>query len=82
MPTLDALNLKPSDVCNVGVYARSLLCFWASRELGISLAELSRRTGISQSSISMSVQRGEQIVETEGHSLLKELKLENRRASP
>jgi len=43
--------------------------------LGISLAELSRRTRISLSSISMSVQRGEQIVEREGLSLSKELKL-------
>ena len=64
------------------VQARSLLCFWATRELGISMAELSRRIRISQSSISMSVRRGEQIAETEGHSLLNELKVKNRRASP
>ena len=80
-------GVKPSRIFSPGkdrsrVYARSLLCFWANRELGISLAELSRRTRISQSAISMSVQRGEQIVEKEGHSLLNELKLENRRASP
>ena len=80
-------GVKPSRIFSPGkdrsrVRARSLLCFWASRQLGISLAELSRRTRISQSSISMSVQRGEQIVEKEGHSLLNELKLENRRASP
>ena len=64
------------------VRARSLLCFWATRELGISLAELPRRIRISQSSISMSVHRGEQIAETEGYSLLNEIKLKNRRASP
>jgi hypothetical protein len=57
------------------VQARSLLCFWAARELGISLAELSRRTRISQSSISMSVHRGEHIVERKGYSLFNELKL-------
>ena len=80
-------GVKPSRIFSPGkdrsrVYARSLLCFWANRELGVSLAELSRRIRISQSSISMSVQRGEQIVEKEGHSLLNQLKLKNRRASP
>jgi putative transposase len=80
-------GVKPSRIFSPGknrsrVQARSLLCFWATRELGISLAELSRRTRISQSSISMSVQRGEQMVEREGYSLSNELKLKNRRASP
>jgi hypothetical protein len=72
-------GVKPSRIFSPGkdrsrVRARSLLCFWANRELGISLAELSRRTRISQSSISLSVQRGEQIVEKEGYSLLNGLK--------
>ena len=80
-------GVRPSRIFSPGkkrssVHARSLLCFWASRELGITLAELSRRTRISQSSISMSVHRGEQIVEREGYSLVNELKLKNRRASP
>ncbi|UCG08080.1 MAG: transposase [Desulfobacterales bacterium] len=80
-------GVKPSRIFSPGkkrsrVRARSLLCFWATRELGITLAELSRRTRISQSSISMSVHRGEQIAEREGYSLLNELKLKNRRASP
>jgi len=79
-------EVKPSRIFSLGkdrrrVRARSLLCFWANREMGISLAELSRRTQISQSSISMSVHRGEQLVEREGYSLLNELKLKNRRAS-
>jgi len=48
-------EVKPSRIFSPGkdrnrVRARSLLCFWANRELGISLAELSRRTQISQSS--------------------------------
>ena len=64
------------------VLARSLLCFWANKELGITLAELSRRTRISQSSISMSVYRGEQITERERYSLVDQIKLKNRRASP
>jgi hypothetical protein len=80
-------GVKPSRIFSPGkdrsrVHARSLLCFWATRELGITLAQLSRRIRISQSSISMSVHRGEQIVESEGYSLLNELKLKNRRAYP
>jgi putative transposase len=79
-------KVKPSRIFRPGkdrrrVRARSLLCFWANRGLGISLAELSRRTQISQSTISTSVHRGEQIVENDGYSLLSELKLKNRRAS-
>jgi REP element-mobilizing transposase RayT len=80
-------GVEPSRIFSPGkkrsrVRARSLLCFWANRELGITLAELSRRTRISPSSISMSVHRGEQIAEADGYALLDELKLKNRRASP
>ena len=76
----DLTGVKPSRIFSPGkdrsrVRARSLLCFWAARELGITLAELSRRTRISLSSISTSVHRGEQIVEKEGYSLLNEIKL-------
>ena len=80
-------GVKPSKIFSPGknrsrVHARSLLCYWAVSELGITLAELSRRAHISQSSISMSVHRGEQIVEKEGYSLMNNMKLKNRRASP
>lgn len=76
-------GVKPSRIFSPGkdrsrVPARSLLCFWATRGLGISMAQLSRRTRNSQSSISMSVRRAEQIAEKEWHSwltLLIELKL-------
>jgi hypothetical protein len=68
-------GVKPSRIFSPGkdrsrVYARSPLCFWAARQLGISMADLSRRTRISQSSISKSVQRGEQIADKEGQALL------------
>ncbi len=43
------------------VRARSLLCFWAVRELGVTVAELSRELGISQPAVSKSVSRGERI---------------------
>ncbi len=43
------------------VKARSLFCFWAVRELGISLTELARRLGISVPGVGYSVERGESI---------------------
>jgi REP element-mobilizing transposase RayT len=44
------------------VTARSVLCYWATREIGISTVELSKRLNISQPTVSQSVQRGEKIV--------------------
>ena len=43
------------------VKARSLLCNWAVRDLGFTMAELSLKLNISQSAVSHSTQRGEQI---------------------
>ena len=44
------------------VSARSVLCYWATRELGMSTVELSKRLNISQPTVSQSVRRGEKIV--------------------
>lgn len=44
------------------VKARSVLCYWASRELGMSTITLSKRLGISQPTVSQSIRRGERIV--------------------
>jgi len=46
------------------VEARSLLCYWAVRELGMTLTELARFFGMSPSAVGYSVQRGE-IIATE-----------------
>jgi putative transposase len=43
------------------VQARSLLCYWATSELGISQAWLSQKLGISQVAVSLSVSRGRRI---------------------
>jgi REP element-mobilizing transposase RayT len=61
------LSLQPEIVTRRGRYpdtveARSVLCYWAARELGISTLELSKRLGISQPTASQSVTRGEKIV--------------------
>jgi len=52
------------------VQARSLLCYWAVRELGISATEFARRIGISQPAISQSVKRGETIALENGFELI------------
>jgi REP-associated tyrosine transposase len=44
------------------VAARSVLCYWAAREMGISTLELQRRLGIFQPSAIQSVKRGEKLV--------------------
>jgi len=59
-------GIEPSKVWTPGkqskvVYARSLLCYWATSELGISQAWLSKRLRLSQPAISLSVARGREI---------------------
>ncbi len=43
------------------VLARSLLCFWAVRLLGMQATELALKMGLSQPAVSISVKRGEKI---------------------
>ena len=52
------------------VKARSLFCFWAIRELGISLTELARRLGISVPGVGYSVERGEIIALENDYQLI------------
>jgi len=59
-------DLAPEELLTPGRYptrvkARSLLFFWAVRELGITATELAKITGMTQPAVSMSVKRGEQI---------------------
>jgi len=51
------------------VSARSVLCYWAVRGLGLSMAELSRKLKLSVSGVSQSVKRGEKIVEDKAYKL-------------
>jgi putative transposase len=43
------------------VAARSLLCYWSVRHLGVSMSSLARRLEISPTSVSHSVARGEEL---------------------
>ena len=72
----EVLGLKPEEVWAAGKYrriveARSLLCYWAVRELGVSMSSLARKLGISIPSVSDSVTRGQRIADAKGFSLLK-----------
>jgi putative transposase len=68
------LTISAAEVLAVGkkqkiVTARSLLCFWASRELGLSQAWLARRLGISQPAVSSAVERGRRLVAEKHYTL-------------
>ena len=52
------------------VGARSLLCFWAVRELGISMTSLAHKLNISTMAVSKSVARGAELAEKEGYKLI------------
>jgi len=62
----DIMGMAPEAIWASGkqpkiVQARSLLCYWAASELGISQAWLSRKLGLSQPAVSLSVSRGRRI---------------------
>jgi len=54
------------------VKARSLFCYWASRELGVSHTELARKLGISVPAVSYSVERGEMIARDNNYQLIEQ----------
>ena len=71
------LGVEPEQVWAAGkhpitVKARSLMCYWAVRKLGFSATELSKKLGISQPSVSISVKRGEQIAKDKQLEFIKE----------
>jgi len=71
----EVLDVNPDEVWARGkhrriVEARSLLCYWAVRELGISMSFLALKLGISVPSVSESVTRGRRIAEERNFFLL------------
>ena len=54
------------------VLARSMICYWGTRELGMSAVWISKKMNIAPSTASESVTRGQKIVEEQGLNLLDE----------
>ena len=51
------------------VRARDLVCYWCAIELGISMADLAKRLGITLSAVSYAVKRGEEIAKESDYLL-------------
>ena len=69
------LELEPKDVMAPGKYAlivkaRSLLCYWGTRELGMTTVDLAKRLNLAQPTVSQAVIRGQKIAEDQGLSLI------------
>ena len=54
----------------IQVAARSLLCYWAVRELGFTATELAKRLGMTQPAVSYAVIRGELIAKESNCTLV------------
>ena len=70
----EVLGIKPDEVFSKGrqnwkVKARSLLCFWAARELGMSHTALAKKLEMSLAGVGFSVERGESIAKKGEYSL-------------
>ena len=69
------LDIEPRDVLVRGKYkqtvkARSLLCYWGTRELGMTTIELAKKLNLAQPTISQSAMLGRKIAIEEGLKLL------------
>jgi chromosomal replication initiation ATPase DnaA len=63
-------EMSPKELLSGGkhaktVKARSVVCYWGNRELGMSTIELSKKLNISQPTASQSVVRGQKIARAE-----------------
>jgi len=71
----EVLEMEPDGVFSKGrqsrkVRARSLLCFWAARELGMSHTDLAKKLEMSPAGIGFSVERGESIAKKGNYLLI------------
>lgn len=69
------MGLEVSEVWAQGrtrsrVEARSLLCYWAVREVGLTMTQLSKRLHLSLSAVSLAVMRGEKIAQEKSCQLI------------
>ncbi len=67
---LPCLGITSNEVTSKGrqerkIKARSLLCYWASRELGVSYTGLAKKLEMSLADVGFSVERGKSIAKKE-----------------
>jgi REP element-mobilizing transposase RayT len=72
----EILEIEPEDVWKPGnqplrVRARSLTCYWAVRELGMSGTQVAQLLGLCQSAVSRAVVRGEKLAQDMNISLIR-----------
>jgi len=70
----EVIGIEPNIVWSKGkqpkvVQARSLLCYWATNELGVTQSALSKRLGVAPSTVSYCVVRGRELVIEYNYSL-------------
>ena len=70
----EIIGIDPNQVWSRGkqpaaVQARSLLCYWATNDLGISQSALSKKLELSPSAVSLSVARGRELVKKYKYSI-------------
>ena len=53
----------------LGAKARSLLCYWATMELGMKQSRLADVLHLTQPAISVAAKRGEEVIKESGYSL-------------
>jgi REP element-mobilizing transposase RayT len=68
------LNLTVDEIHQPGKYkhlvmARSIICYWAVRELGENMSVMAKRFGLSIVAVSKSVKRGAEIVKSKGYQI-------------
>jgi putative transposase len=71
----ELMDLKRDEILSPGKYkkvveARSVVCYWGMREVGISQEILAQKFSISQPAVSMAVKRGEALVKSNNFSLI------------
>ena len=71
----ELMSLNREDIFSRGkepyrVAARSLFCYWAVRELDISMSQLSKLLNLSIPGVSLSVKRGEKIAKKNNYQLV------------
>jgi putative transposase len=64
----ELLDMPKAEVVSAGkrrsvVKARSIVCYWAHRRLGINQTELARKFGLSQPAVCAAVRNGQKIVQ-------------------